>query len=71
MTEQEKAIQETEANYFAMCILIPEEWLRRDLAEMFPNGIDLMQDDVDKLAKRYQVSVQLMTFRLTDIGMTW
>ena len=55
-----------EANAFAMELLMPEAWLRRDVAKM--GGIDIEDDKkVKKLAERYRVSVQAMTLRLGQI----
>ena len=61
--------EEAEANAFAMELLIPEEWLRRDVAEMTGGrGIDFESDPViAKLAKRYGVSEQLMTIRIVRL----
>jgi len=58
---------EQEANYFAMCLLMPEDWLRADLkGKMF---FDTESDPaISVLAKRYQVSEQLMIIRLVQIG---
>ena len=57
---------EQEANAFALALLMPEEWLRRDVKAM--GTIDIVDDvKVGKLAKKYQVSIALMTFRLGQI----
>ena len=57
---------DSEANAFAMELLMPENWLRRDVAKM--GGIDIEDDKkVKKLAERYKVSVQAMTVRLGQI----
>jgi Zn-dependent peptidase ImmA (M78 family) len=50
--------QETEANEFASELLMPEPFLRRDVADA---GLD-----VPALAKRYQVSEQAMWIQLID-----
>ena len=63
--------EEREANYFAMCLLIPEAMLRADLAEMFPGGVDVVNNDIERLADRYKVSRELMTLRLADLGMAF
>lgn len=57
---------ESEANAFAMELLMPAAWILRDAA-----GIDI--DDhvaVHKLAKRYGVSDQVMALRIGQIAMT-
>ena len=65
--DAEKEVMEREANYFAMCLLMPEEWLRRDVEAI--GGVDI-EDDVamTKLAKKYKVSVTLMAMRLGQLG---
>lgn len=58
--------QEIEANEFAMCLLMPENFLRRDIGDA---PLDLIDDKrIKELAKRYQVSPQLMTLRLCKLG---
>ncbi len=54
---------EDEANAFAIELLMPEEWIRRDA-----KGIDLLDTlAVEKLAKLYQVSVPLMSYRIGQL----
>ena len=61
-------IIEQEANYFAMCLLMPEQFVRVDITAM--GGIDLTEDrQIRDLAKRYQVSVAMMTLRLAQLGL--
>jgi Zn-dependent peptidase ImmA (M78 family) len=68
MKTQEDII-DTEANYFAMCLLMPESFLRRDIEEM--GGLDLTKDGpIRKLAQKYQVSIAMMTLRLAQLGLT-
>jgi Zn-dependent peptidase ImmA (M78 family) len=58
-------IEEIEANAFAAALLMPEEFLREDLANFV-----LDVDDphlVQQLAKLYDVSAQAMTIRLTNL----
>jgi Zn-dependent peptidase ImmA (M78 family) len=56
-------MMELEANAFAMELLMPEEWIKRDI-----KGIDLLDTRaVEALAKRYQVSVPLMSFRIGQL----
>lgn len=60
--------REAAANYFAMCLLMPKDFLIKDFAEYCPNGIDLVDDpQVQKLADRYRVSLQLMLIRLHQL----
>jgi Zn-dependent peptidase ImmA (M78 family) len=60
-------LKEIQANRFAAELLMPEEFLRRDVKEV---GLQDLHDDeaVKDLAKKYQVSVQAMTTRLTSLG---
>lgn len=63
-TEQDA---EREANYFALCLLVPERFLRTDLEGQPP--FDVESDvRIIELAKRYDVSVQLMILRLVELG---
>ncbi len=58
---------DAEANAFAMALLMPAEWLREDIEAM--GGIDV--DDVakmTKLAKRYRVSVPILTLRIGQLS---
>jgi Zn-dependent peptidase ImmA (M78 family) len=68
MKTQEEII-EAESNYFAMCLLMPESFLRQDIKEM--GGLDLTEDSpIRKLAQKYQVSIAMMTLRLAQLGLT-
>lgn len=52
-----------EANEFAMELLMPEVWLRRDIKAL--GGIDIEDEPaVNKLAKRYRVSPNVMVLRI-------
>ena len=54
---------EAEANAFALELLMPEPWIRRDAA-----GVDLADDKaVEKLARLYKVPVAIMAFRIGQI----
>lgn len=52
-------VQEKEANMFASELLIPKEFLEKDLGVI---GLD-----IDKLTEKYQVSSQAMWIRLTSL----
>jgi Zn-dependent peptidase ImmA (M78 family) len=55
---------EREANEFAMELLMPTAWLRRDLKD----GIDIEDAAaIHKLAKKYGVSDTLMTLRIGQL----
>jgi Zn-dependent peptidase ImmA (M78 family) len=57
---------EAEANSFAMELLMPTEFLLRDLKQM--GGIDLADDvQITKLAKKYRVAISLMAIRIGQI----
>jgi Zn-dependent peptidase ImmA (M78 family) len=67
MSEPVSEVEEREANYFAMCLLMPEEWLRADLEKI--GGIDIEDEAaIKKLAARYKVSTTLMVLRIGQIG---
>ena len=60
-------INEKEANYFAAELLMPAKFLRQELEG---KRLDLFDDSgtLEKLAKKYKVSVQALTIRLTNLG---
>lgn len=60
-------IEEKEANLFAAELLMPRRFLEEDIAAI--DAVDLVEEDViAKLARRYGVSTQAMTFRLGYLG---
>jgi len=62
-------LEEREANLFAAELLMPENLLREDLADV--EEIYLIDDDdltIKDLAKQYQVSVRALTYRLGNLG---
>ncbi len=62
-----ESAEEKEANLFAAELLMPVRFIQQDLAEV--DALDLEHDDMlAELAKKYQVSVQTMTFRLAYLG---
>lgn len=59
-------VEEIEANTFAAELLMPARMLKRDIGERV---LDFEGDDfISELAARYRVSLQAMTFRLTNLG---
>ena len=54
---------EIEANQFAAELLMPEAFLKQDV-----DGLELDDTAIEDLARKYQVSVQAMTIRLTVLG---
>lgn len=58
--------EETEANIFAMELLMPTKMLEEDCKDI---TFDVESSkEIEKLAKRYAVSAQLMTIRLGQLG---
>lgn len=58
---------EREANLFAACLLMPKQFLDKDLASV--TEIDLLDDDFLKdLAREYGVSAQALVNRLKNLG---
>ncbi len=59
--------EEQEANYFAMCLLMPESMVRKEVTKM-GGRIDLCDDRVLMLlSKRFGVTVGLMAIRLSEL----
>lgn len=59
-------VEEIEANAFAANLLMPAEWLRRDVEEA---SLDLADDEaLAVLAHRYQVSSQALAYRLATLS---
>ena len=60
-------LEEKEANLFAAELLMPEQFLAKDLLSL--GSIDLFDEiQLGKLAKRYKVSTQALAFRLAYLG---
>jgi Zn-dependent peptidase ImmA (M78 family) len=61
---------EIEANRFAAELLMPQDFLQKDLASM---GDSFADDEkaIAQLAKRYGVSSQAMAIRLSTLGLVW
>jgi predicted transcriptional regulator len=49
-------------NFFAACLLMPRPWIKRDWYGGMRN--------VSELARRYNVSTQAMSMRLSELGLT-
>ncbi len=60
---------EIEANAFAACLLMPREFLLRDLRINFNGDLDLSEDHLAAIAKRYRVSTTALNYRLTNLGL--
>jgi Zn-dependent peptidase ImmA (M78 family) len=59
---------EQEANFFAASLLMPKEFIERDLAH--EEYVDIFDDDdfLRKLARKYGVSAQALAIRLKTLG---
>jgi Zn-dependent peptidase ImmA (M78 family) len=57
---------EKEANLFAAELLIPVQFIQEELAAI--EVLDLEDDSIANLAKKYEVSTQAMAFRLSYLG---
>ena len=62
------AAEEIEANVFAAAVLMPAELLEKDMEETESVDVLLDQRFVRDLAKKYEVSVQALVLRLSDLG---
>ncbi len=60
--------RESEANAFAAALLMPGDWLKKDLRG---RNIDALFGDLplEKLARRYRVSQQALSIRLMNLGL--
>lgn len=60
-------LEEREANLFAAELLMPAQFLAKDVERI--GAVDLLEEDVLRdLAEQYGVSTQAMTFRLAYLG---
>lgn len=59
--DQRHEREEQLANYFAACLLMPRPWVRHDYYGGLPA--------IGKLARRYDVSTEAMTTRLSELGL--
>lgn len=61
-------VEEMEANLFAAELLMPEKFLREDLAGY--DHLDIFETDplLDELKRKYQVSGRALTIRLANLG---
>jgi Zn-dependent peptidase ImmA (M78 family) len=62
------ARDEREANLFAAELLMPAKFLQKDLSGQ---NLDLLEDEgvlLHKLARKYKVSTQALSFRLANLG---
>jgi Zn-dependent peptidase ImmA (M78 family) len=59
--------KEIEANQFAASLLMPSRLLRAQVLEM--GGRPLTEEQIEELARSFEVSVQAMTIRLTTLDL--
>lgn len=68
--KSDHSIEDAEANYFAMCLLMPEDLVRAEMKRV--GAIDLADDSkneaLTKLCKTFRVSASLMVLRLGQLG---
>lgn len=56
---------DAEANYFAMCLLVPEDLLRRAVQD---EGYEITDDrDLIRLSKQFAVPMGVMALRIAEI----
>jgi Zn-dependent peptidase ImmA (M78 family) len=62
---------EIEANFFAASLLMPKDFLRKDVAQFarFNGEAALGEGDIQELARRYEVSKLAMSYRLVSLGL--
>ena len=67
MSDRTERVMEAEANRFAMELLMPVAWIKKDLESI---EFDMADDkQLKALAKRYGVSMTAMAIRLTSLGL--
>ncbi len=60
--------EEREANYFAMCLLMPESFVRAEIKKL--GTVDAVDGSgIEKLARIFKVSIPLMTLRIGQLGL--
>ena len=66
--EARRRFSEEGANYFAMCLLMPEDLINKE-AKKYATHADLFDDRwVKKLSDKFGVSPNLMLIRLGQLG---
>ena len=61
-------VREIEANLFAAALLMPENLIVEEIQDANLEESPLDEDNIDGFAKKFDVSVQAMTIRLTKLG---
>ena len=60
--------QDREADYFAMHLLMPTTLLEIYMKQHYPGGLDLGEDDIQKVAKAFAAPDVVAALRLTECG---
>jgi len=60
--------EEIEANVFAAELLMPVEFLRKDIASSKIKDEENLKKALGRLAKKYEVSNEALTYRLVNLG---
>ncbi|HEV2398357.1 MAG TPA: ImmA/IrrE family metallo-endopeptidase [Candidatus Sulfotelmatobacter sp.] len=60
---------EIEANAYAACLLMPREFLLRDLRVNFNGDFDFSDEHLATVAKKYRVSPSALRYRLINLGL--
>jgi Zn-dependent peptidase ImmA (M78 family) len=60
---------EIEANAYAACLLMPREFLLRDLRANFNGDFDFSEQYLAIIAKKYKVSTSALNYRLINLGL--
>jgi len=60
---------EIEANSYAASLLMPREFLLRDLRLSFNGDFDVSDEHLAAIAKRYKVSTSALNYRLINLGL--
>lgn len=60
---------EIEANAYAACLLMPREFLLRDLRVNFNGDFDFSDEHLATIAKKYRVSTSALNYRLINLGL--
>lgn len=61
--------QEQEANYFAICLLMPKALVITELDKLLTAGETDEEIIVDRLARKFHVGIVRMTIRLRELGL--
>lgn len=57
--------RDQEAMQFAMALLMPRDMVKREVEKM--GGVELLTDDIRKLADTFQVTPEMMAMRIQQL----